>query len=465
MPDPQVENRPRKRGNSNTLMSQRTVLLSLAGATFLFAVGFLFTTHLSGSGYKLRVSATDLLAPIFFLMALKHFLATRHLPTLRLPFAKSWLSAITLWILLELFLSYYYTGSIDTWATLNKGVGWFVLLGYFIIALWFRQTVPNSGHTFILGFIAAAALSSSIAYVSIQLENLGFCALIDSQKGIRALGFMENPNAFGIALASALCMALVYTSTQAIYPKYIGVCVSSSILLSLIFSGSRSAWLGTSLSLLVLLLLRAVTLRTTFLVAMCTSSLLILTYTVPPLLLSDESAGQSARPSAADYVSRDNISGDIGVRMRLRNMQLGLKHWQERPLLGVGLGSHRLNAQQEFGRPHTLHNSLIWILVEMGLLGLTLFTIFFVASFIYIAGPSLDDLRQLPLRYESAAYTGGLLALAGASVGTELIYQRQLWFMLGLGLAAAPRTSEPRVPSTGSMTPPIDTFGNAIHVS
>ena len=84
----------------------------------------------------------------------------------------------------------------------------------------------------------------------------------------------------------------------------------------------------------------------------------------------------------------------------------------------------------------TIHNSILWLLAETGLIGAALFSIFFliVTRNLYLAGraPEAD-----PLLF---GVLGILLVFAGASIGTEVLYQRYLWFLTALALAV-PRQS------------------------
>ena len=107
-----------------------------------------------------------------------------------------------------------------------------------------------------------------------------------------------------------------------------------------------------------------------------------------------------------------------------------IAYWMEHPVVGIGLGSYRWRSQEEKISLHSyhIHNTGIWLLTEMGLVGLLLFSGFFLVLFITLVSKrkNADAL--------SIGVTGVLLVMIGASAGTEILYQRYLWFLLGMAL-------------------------------
>ena len=124
--------------------------------------------------------------------------------------------------------------------------------------------------------------------------------------------------------------------------------------------------------------------------------------------------------------------GTIGKRLKI--IKRSLSYWIEKPVIGIGLGSYIWKSQKD-GIPDdviTIHNSANWLLVETGIVGLVLFSIF-----IYICIKTLmskNDYTNILPTYGMASI---ILVMIGASIGTEVIYQRYFWLLLGISMAKA----------------------------
>lgn len=132
-------------------------------------------------------------------------------------------------------------------------------------------------------------------------------------------------------------------------------------------------------------------------------------------------------------IGRSDVVSDIGLRHRLLIAERAIEDWRNRPVLGIGLGgflwSHR--SPDDPLRGLQIHATALWLLVETGIVGLTLFAAFFVAV-----------MRALLWRYGKwekdpvlIGIAAALIVVGVASIGTEILYQRYLWFLAGLGLA------------------------------
>lgn len=78
-----------------------------------------------------------------------------------------------------------------------------------------------------------------------------------------------------------------------------------------------------------------------------------------------------------------------------------------------------------------IHATPLWLLVETGIIGALLFAAFFFAvvrALLWRQGKWEKD----PVLIGIAA---AIIVVGAASVGTEILYQRYLWFLAGLGLA------------------------------
>ena len=80
--------------------------------------------------------------------------------------------------------------------------------------------------------------------------------------------------------------------------------------------------------------------------------------------------------------------------------------------------------------PVSIHNTALWLLTETGIIGLLLFTFFVVYAIrkILTASNKYDELIL--------GGTAVLILFVLASLTTEVMYQRHLWFIAGLTLAS-----------------------------
>lgn len=401
---------------------------SLAALAVAFQV--LMTPTIGGN--PIRIGAADALLPILLAFALWQWASGRMAPPrLSLPRFWWWLAALTLWLTISLVIGRSATGGWQKWALINKYGGWFILCGFLIVGMWAAQRLEQDQRDrFIRFFCATAAIISIIDILLFMVMQV-----IDPFVFPRLTGWAGNPNSFGYLLAVITVIALPAIHRNRLFGLrgdqwFIGLLTTA-----LLFSGSRSAWVGTVCGLAVLMLLHEVPWRIVVrgailgvLLSCVVSGLPWLTNWVLKSLLQ-----LSPSPSLSPYFLRHDIAQDSGVNHRVRIMIDAFAMWRAHPVLGVGLGTfYWADTIRHSNAPATIHNSALWLLCETGLVGLASFTAFFIG-----VGRSLWSklrvCRPDPLAVGSAA---ALAVLLGASVGMEAIYQRHVWFLAGYALAA-----------------------------
>jgi O-Antigen ligase len=130
------------------------------------------------------------------------------------------------------------------------------------------------------------------------------------------------------------------------------------------------------------------------------------------------------RSAVEDFANRPNT---VSTRANLTNE--AFESFVESDGLGIGLGSQLAESGQ------IVHNTAIWLLVEMSLVGLVYF-----AAVAWL--PIKTTLRMRAHdRGLATALLGGHVVMVVASFGIEALYQRQWWMLIGLAMAA-PGTSE-----------------------
>ena len=326
----------------------------------------------------------------------------------------------------------------------NKVFGWGVLLGYFACGAWLAGLGEGMQRRFLQVWFLAGWFGALYGVARNLFWQHG---LLDDVLLGRAQGLYVNPNAFGIALAVLLVMQLPYYRARRLFPAWLHALGAAIAIAGVLYSGSRSAALGLIVAAPLLLWWRLPGLKACLQIALALALVIGIGNAGPKALrsLADQSllAGRQAVgdnaaqsqlpriPSQSLTMLRGGRVMDGGVTHRILLTRRALAQWREHPLLGTGLGVfywHELQAAESM--PALIHTSALWILTEMGLVGLFLFGGLIIAALLAL-WRARRDYPERPL------YTGVLLlvvVLLGVSLATEALYQRYLWLFLGLAL-------------------------------
>lgn len=305
------------------------------------------------------------------------------------------------------------TGSVSQTALVAKAVGVLVLLAG-VAALvdvcvdW--DALAGVLRAFLLGTLLNVALALT-AYALLRTTGAELPWVNAPYQASRLTGLLIDPNAFGGLIATALVLHLTTTAAGApLLSRRAGRLADAVLSVGLLLTFSRSAWIGAVLGLLfVALPLPRVLGR-------------VLGRVLVPLVAGVVLAS-AWLPSFSDLVSRP---GQVTARVSIAGN--ALHDFLGDPLLGTGLGV--------FGATHgvIVHNSVLWFLTELGLVGLLAFAGFLLAHALrglWTLRATRGRARGLALGLFAGVGTG-----LGVSVGIEAVYQRYWWLMLG-GTAAA----------------------------
>lgn len=389
-------------------------------------IQILTTIHIGTT--PVRIAVSDLVLPVGALIAAVIFVKAR----LRRP---DWvvshldLMLIAFFALLGIscLIGWHRSGAFITWAWGPKFVGFGVLIAYLILGALIAEAGAKARERALLAFLATTWTIAFLALVRFFIEING--ATPFGAMAFRPIGFSDNPNAFAILLGTALILQLLAMPVATGALRIMAALGLAAMIAALFLTGSRSAYLGLILATpAIVFFYRRLDLRTVLLGAALTP-LLVLVVTQNLDLFREAGAPVVLNP--LDYATRNAAVLDGGVLERLRTTEMALQLWREAPLLGIGIGGfmHQY-AQATGGGLFALHTSALWLLVEMGIVGLGFFAAMFVALFWGIQRRARREGDGI-----SAALCAILLFAAGASVGTEIIYQRHLWFLIGLAAA------------------------------
>jgi hypothetical protein len=402
----------------------------------------------------LRVAAADLLiGPIFLGMAMLSWshgvvvpsLASRR--TVLLCFA-----LLTCVITLALIHGRLNIGEWRPWPLINRWIGWWVLLAYFAVGAWMRtlceERLIDQAIKVLLVFSWITVAYSAVLY---EIFLMGTAEL----NYPRLSGFFDNPNAYGCALAVLIMLQLSHMRVEKLFSWRVHALGLSLLLLGLILSGSRSAWIGAAAGSLLLFAVHQIRMRDAMVTACGAVLLLVTVYGIASiniatsaetgeLLARMHDAAESARSRV--YIVRDY--DDSGIAHRVKLNKKAMEYWGDSPVIGIGLGAfyERVKTEGQIAPPATLHTTALWLLTETGIVGLAAFVGVFAVLLTVLIGTARSRAPGTsPIEIGVAA---GILVVAVASVGTDLLYQRHIWWLAGLALAQPLRTSSPTHPPT-----------------
>ncbi len=406
------------------------------------------------AGSTVRFAISDpVLVLVLVVVATDWLMSGLQLPEARLKLWWLWLAGLTVWMAVSLITGRLSTGEWIRWAYLNKGVGWLVLTGYFAAGIWIADRGRLLAVPALATFVGMGWLVSAIGFAAFLIFVL-FPDLTDAERFFRPQGLASNPNAFAISIAAIVVIQLPLMKAQAVYrPLWFRIGLSL-MMLAFAYAGSRSAWVGLAAGLAVLLAFRQIPLREILIAALLALIINLLTVDLltwskkqtAPVVASEtveapNAAGADVEPvppppvvrDPYHYLARDNVLSDEGLSHRLITAKQAISDWGDNPVFGVGLGGFlwRHGGSDDPLRGIQIHATPLWLLVETGIVGASLFAAFFFATLFALLrrnGRWVND----PVLIGIAA---AIVVVGASSVGTEILYQRYLWFLAGLGLA------------------------------
>ena len=349
-----------------------------------------------------------LLSIFMFLFGLNFFLKKTYLSISLTPLIKSVFYfgiGFAIWSFFSLFNS------------INPGAGYYETARNFLnIILLFVVMVITTNEEFKIIKIFKALLIVSLvnSFIGIlQNYNIAFAQLPGNFK---PYGLMANRNLFGSAQAFLLPFALYVLYKSSILWKYISIAAIIGIIVSLIISQTRSAWLAATSMLIVtfiLIILLSKTNRKKWAIgyAVGLTSVVGLVFII---LKTDteESLSLSLKERAASIMQPNLIStgqSAENIRDRLKIWDKTYKLIKDNPIIGVGPSNWKLTVLKYGSKgmaweggiyvPDRPHNIYLQVISETGIPG----AIFYFGMWILIAiiavkvilNPQTEDKRIL----------------------------------------------------------------------
>ncbi|WP_034102671.1 O-antigen ligase family protein [Pseudomonas lurida] len=123
-----------------------------------------------------------------------------------------------------------------------------------------------------------------------------------------------------------------------------------------------------------------------------------------------------------------NFTGTSSDTARTVLINSVITEWLKQPIFGQGLGYYFEKSNELVGFKVTIHNTLLWLLTEFGIVGAGIF----LAALIGI-GWQLK--KNINIGYRNKAVTLLLMTFIIMSLFHEVLYQRIFWFMFGALIA------------------------------
>lgn len=322
------------------------------------------------------------------------------------------------------------------WTIWHFAIALTFVLGSIVTAVRFgelnRYELVNKDAGLLLPFLSYAAITSAITewedlrrilrvfVLSVVLENLvavaGFLAAyflgvttpFTRYEGLRLSGMLLDPNAYGglLVVALVICEGASWGAAP-LFKGWTFWVSRLTLALGILFTFSRSAWIGLGLAALLLVMVRP---------ALVVRFVLIGLAGIPCLLLL---LGHRFVP-----VFREMASRPRQVQERFELVNEALQIFARHPFLGGGLGSFRLAVGE------VAHNSAMWFLADFGIVGLVVLMGFLAwffgkAWFAYRFAPAKEQPLVLALLLAHAA-------MLGVAMGIEAFYQRHWWLVFSL---------------------------------
>lgn len=245
-----------------------------------------------------------------------------------------------------------------------------------------------------------------------------------------------DPNIFGSLMAVSMIIAVVRMSLTSSRARLFWGTVVLVTLVALVLSQSRSGIICGAGGLMVLAILARPSAVLVSGAALILLGVIAFTAYAPLGTPGTDSVIVDRRLSDTTLVSRLELWGD------------GLALLPKEAASGIGIGGFEqttffdpTSSRKEFSR---VHNTYLTILVEFGLVGVVAFSLLAVAVARSVRSSFIVGSRDQ--RWRIAAVIACVLGLLVFAVWVDALYQRHLWILIGLALAA-PQRNESSVES------------------
>lgn len=406
------------------------VIVTACLAVFL-QVQFTFLQDSSYSG--LRFNLADITLPFLGLMVLfSLFLKQSIFPRFSSCSVYLIVGGMCIAMTMAMLQSYWVNEGVLRWAFINKYIGFFVLLSYFAFGAWLATNKD-------ILQISKIFLKYFSLFFAILLFSSVFCFMFEPLLPVTPDlgrpswdGLMANRNSFMIvALFSIIVLEVYRDGGKEFLPPWFYNLFWAIFPFFLVFNASRSFWFLSIIVLLGILIKNPKTIFTKIMPFLCIGGLAVFVLTSSFFSLPNNTQNQFKR---IFYLTDSSSKAEyLGDQKRFMALEDGLELYkQSSPVLGAGLGIFQEYQLEKRGQYIDIIDcSLLWILVETGILGLIFFTSFFLMCLWVLYKKGFGEHSSLFHR----ALFFFLILFGCVSLLHEMTYTRFVWFALGMALA------------------------------
>lgn len=403
----------------------------------LIAAGLQFQFILPMGSTGLKLSPADPLALAAALLVAVHALRSRQAP-LRPEFKPVWLALPVAALTLGLITAYLRYGQLSSWALVGKYAGWFALMAYFAAGAGLVGWLGGDARRRSLRlFCWLAVLATAVFY----LPRLFYVFYLELPPPFVSLPYwmlqlydnaqaspVDNDNATAVILLCVLALVLGHRiKGSPLFGPAAALAVGVLAGLGIVLSSSRSG-MGAALLLFLAAFVVSRECRT-FIAAIL--AVLALYYGAANITDGWSRAAGELNRSIPQRQPAPDGKLDTSVTGRLNTSGAALQMFEKHPLVGSGLGGF---LQERRAEGLVIHNTVLWIAAELGLVGLAAF-----AAFAAVVIGCLVRLAREPGSDGAMAVSFGLIivGVGAMAMAHELLYQRVPWFLLGMTLAGS----------------------------
>jgi len=314
-------------------------------------------------------------------------------------------------------------GVLSSYVVLNKFGGLLVMVASFYMVLVLLRERP---HGALRVFLAAGSLLNLVGLVFYGAWYYGGIASAFVHGHGRFSGLLVDPNAFGGYLVVLLLLQMALLSIRAGREVLVSLIwtVNSGLLgIGLLLTRSRGAWLALVAGGLTLLwsARREIRMRRAVVaVAVLTGGAAIIFAVAGPRLL--------------DILP--GVLSPLNVIVRWEQIGSGLEHFVQSPVWGIGL-----DVSRHLGSRWIIHNTYVWFLAEMGLIGFGALALLLLR----VGRNWRGALRSSgPLRAWAVGGTAAWVSMLFLALGIEALYQRHLWLLMALSVVLLEQAMQQR---------------------
>ena len=423
---------------------------------FLLAISCQIALHIElSTEHHIRLQASDFVIPLAGIFVLYSLISRKSTwPIFKSKWPLILIVATTAIYMLSFMKGYASIGSISSWALYNRLLGWFLLMSYLAFFAWIQTNFGNR----CLKLFISALIGFFFLYVFYDttkyLYNIFNPHVPHFTEISQYAGFMLNRNAF--ALIYLFCFAFMQIYMKHKNPdkliKFFHIFLWLILPLFIIYNGSRSGIIALLIILPLSLFLssRVIVLRSiTYLVIGSIFAFIVFKagsntqhMWVPERFdFLVQTFQYSAEETPKDYIVTDwgekRIFPDKSETVRRLIYKDALELWQTSPILGIGMGAF-LDQQtliNDAGIKTPIDSSILWILVELGLIGFVVFGFFYI-SLLYISFN--NGFNQKKYDIETDFHQTAFLFLIGLgilSLLNDINQTRFIWILAGFLMA------------------------------